>query len=285
MHRATPANSSFRGYVAGGARTTIPQVDDSKMMQETQGNFMANEKRSAIEAPQNYGFTSVVRKAVKDAQGNITSSAEGFVSFMGGNRSFPVMGIMDDRRYRPMSLKEGENGQYDDLGQMTLIRRTGLYLLSLDSPDDSQSSSSSAPQTAASSGSSGSGQVVKRMASLRHVNKQPQQRPQQSSSQGGSSGSSSGTQSTQSEYKHEGDSVNTEVRTDATTIKVLDGENVVAVYDKSAGTWTFTCSGLMTLNSGKEIDVVAPLVKLGDKNAKVFVKLCDDSCATKVMAV
>jgi hypothetical protein len=247
-------------------------------MQETLGNFMVKEKRSAIEAPQNYGFTSVVRKAIMDATGKITSSAEGFVSFMGGNRSFPVMGIMDDRRYRPMGMKEGENGQYDDLGQMTLIRRTGLYLLSLDSPDDSQQQqSSSTPQ--AKDGSS-SGQVVKRFASLRHVNKQPQPRTQQSSTTGGAPQSSQ----SQSDYQHEGQSVNTEVRTDATTIKVLDGTNVVAVYDKSAGTWTFTCSGLMTLNSGSEIDVVAPKVKLGDKTASVYVALCDGTCATKVLA-
>jgi phage gp45-like len=240
MHRATPANSSFRGYVAGGARTTIPQVDDSKMMQETQGNFMANEKRSAIEAPQNYGFTSVVRKTVKDAQGNITSSAEGFVSFMGGNRSFPVMGIMDDRRYRPMSLKEGENGQYDDLGQMTLIRRTGLYLLSLDSPDDSQqqsSSSGSAQQTDGSSGSSG--QNVERFVSVRHVEKQKQ--PRQSSGAGGQSGGSTGGSSSSSsqDFQHEGQSVNNEMRVTKKRIEFRSGDTVVGYYDKASATWCF----------------------------------------------
>src|SRR6516162_7056794 len=71
MHRATPLNSSFRAYVAGGARATIPEVDDSKYMQASKGNFMSNEARSAIEAPQNYGFTSVAADATKDAQGKI----------------------------------------------------------------------------------------------------------------------------------------------------------------------------------------------------------------------
>jgi phage gp45-like len=218
-------------------------VDDSKMMQETLGNFMANEARSAIEAPQNYGFTSVVRKAVKDAQGKITSSAEGFVSFMGGNRSFPVMGIMDDRRYRPMGMKEGENGQYDDLGQMTLIRRTGLYLLSLDSPDDSQqqsssSSSSSAQQTAASSGSSGQGQTVQRFVSVRHVEKQKQQRPQQSS--GSQSGGGTSSQSgSQQDFQHEGQSVNNEMRVSKARIEFRTGTTVVGYYDKASATWCF----------------------------------------------
>jgi phage gp45-like len=108
MHRATPLNTSFRAYVAGGARATIPSVDDSKLMQESAGNFMANEQRTGIEAPQNYGFTSVVMDATKDAAGKIIASAESFISFMGGNRSFPVVGAMDDRRHRLINLAKGD---------------------------------------------------------------------------------------------------------------------------------------------------------------------------------
>jgi hypothetical protein len=213
------------------------------MMQESNGNFMANEQRSGIEAPQNYGFTSTVRKATKDDQGKITSSAEGFVSFMGGNRSFPVMGIMDDRRYRPMSLKEGENSQYDDLGQMTLLRRTGLYLLSLDGPDDSQqqsgSSSSGASAHQTDTGSGSSGQNVERFVSVRHVEKQKQQRPQQSSgSQSGSSTGGSGSSSSQ-EFQHEGQSVNLEMRVSKKRIEFYSGTTVVGYYDKASSTWCF----------------------------------------------
>jgi phage gp45-like len=240
MHRATPANSSFRGYVAGGARTTIPEVDDSKQMQESKGNFMANEQRSAIEAPQNYGFSSVVRAATKDAMGKIQQSAEGFVSFMGGNRSFPVMGIMDDRRFRPMGLKQGENSQYDDLGQMTLIRRAGLYLLSLDSPDDSQQQSSSAAPAGKDTSGSSSSQNVERFVSVRHVEKQKQQRKMSGggaqgggSSTGGSSGGSS------QDFKHEGDSVNNEMRVTKKRIEFRSGDTVVGYYDKASATWCF----------------------------------------------
>jgi hypothetical protein len=128
MHRATPANSSFRGYVAGGARVTVPNVDDSKLMQESTGNFMANESRSAIEAPQNYGFTSVVRDADKNGQGQITGSAETFVSFMGGNRSFPVLGNMDDRRYRLKDLKKGDVGMFDYLQHQLHMNNDGVFL-------------------------------------------------------------------------------------------------------------------------------------------------------------
>ena len=65
MHRATPLNSSMRGYCGGGARSCVDQVDDSTLMQSMAGNFMANETRKGVEAPQNYGFTSVVFDAEK----------------------------------------------------------------------------------------------------------------------------------------------------------------------------------------------------------------------------
>jgi hypothetical protein len=218
-------------------------------MQESKGNFMANEARSAIEAPQNYGFSSVVRKAAKDAQGKIQQSAEGFVSFMGGNRSFPVMGIMDDRRHRPMGMKEGENSQYDDLGQMTLIRRTGLYMLSLDGPDDSQQQSGGGGAAKDTSGG-GSGQNVERFVSVRHVEKEKQKRPGLSGSSGsGSSGggasaatlaASGGSISSSQDFKHEGQSVNLEMRVSKKRIEFRSGEDVVGYYDKQAKRWSFT---------------------------------------------
>jgi hypothetical protein len=125
---------------------------------------------------------------------------------------------------------------------MTLIRRTGLYLLSLDSPDDSQQQSSgsgggSAPQqTAASSGSSG--QTVQRFVSVRHVEKQKQQRPTPSSSSGGSGGSSSSSSSSQ-DFQHEGQSVNNEMRVSKARIEFRTGDTVVGYYDKASATWCF----------------------------------------------
>jgi Bacteriophage Mu Gp45 spike protein len=108
MHRATPAHSSFRAFSAGGARATVNSVDDSKFMQEHASDFMAGESRKGIESPQNYGFTSVCAPPTKDEMGNIIACAETFIHFMGGNRSFPVGGNMDDRRHRLLGLNPGD---------------------------------------------------------------------------------------------------------------------------------------------------------------------------------
>ena len=64
---------------------------------------MAGEARDRIEAPQNYGFTSV--HMPPDADGN---GAEHFSSFIGGHRSFPVASSIDDRRHRLYNLAEGD---------------------------------------------------------------------------------------------------------------------------------------------------------------------------------
>jgi phage gp45-like len=151
--------------VAGGARVTVPEVDDTKLMQESQGNFMANEARSAIESPQNYGFTSVVRDAVKDAQGKIQQSAETFVSFMGGNRSFPVFGNMDDRRFRLKELQKGDVAMFDYFQHQFHMNTDGIFTtgrtdkkvkVQLIDPPQQQSGSPSAQTTDATSGGSGS---------------------------------------------------------------------------------------------------------------------------------
>ena len=130
MHRATPPNSSFRGYTSGGARSVVSGVDDSKLMQEMSGSFMHNEQRSAVEAPQNYGFTSVVHDADKDKDGNITDGAETFMSFIGGSRSFPVAGNMDDRRHRLFGLEKGDTAMFrgkDDKQQFHMTGEGGFW--------------------------------------------------------------------------------------------------------------------------------------------------------------
>ena len=130
MHRATPANSSFRAYVAGGARSVVDKVDDGKLMQEMGGNFMKGEARQAIEAAQNYGFTSVTMDADKDKDGNITGSAETFISFIGGNRAFPAAGNIDDRRHRLKDLEKGDVAMFrtkDDQQQFHLTGDGGFW--------------------------------------------------------------------------------------------------------------------------------------------------------------
>jgi phage gp45-like len=135
MHRATPANTSFRAYTAGGARSVVDGVDDSKLMQESSGNFMKGETRDKVEAPQNYGFTSVVADAKKSGNpGEIQQSAEQFISFIGGNRSFPVAGVMDDRRHRLLNLaKDAAKGAtamfgLKEWGQQFLNTDNGMFM-------------------------------------------------------------------------------------------------------------------------------------------------------------
>jgi phage gp45-like len=116
MHRATPLGSSLRGFYSGGSASVVDQVDDTKLMQEMAGNFMANETRKGMQAPQNYGFTSVVFDAEKDAMGKIQAGAETFMSFLGGNRSYPVAGNMDDRRHRMYKLEKGDTAMFRGRG-------------------------------------------------------------------------------------------------------------------------------------------------------------------------
>ena len=124
MHRATPLNSSMRGYCGGGARSCVDQVDDSKLMQEMSGNFMVNETRSGVEAPQNYGFTSVVFDAEKGSDGKVQACAETFIGFMGSNRSLPVTGNMDDRRHRMYKLEKGDTAMFRGRGDKQQFHMT-----------------------------------------------------------------------------------------------------------------------------------------------------------------
>ena len=168
MHRASPLNSSFRAFSGGGTRSAIDTIDDSKLMQEMAGNFMNGESRKGVEAPQNYGFTSVVMPAIKDALGKIIDSAETAISFMGGNRSFPVAGNTDDRRYRLNTLKAGDVAMFDYLQHQMHFNTDGIFItgrtdkkmkFQLAPPPQQQQGSSgsgSASQRDASSGSSGS---------------------------------------------------------------------------------------------------------------------------------
>jgi phage gp45-like len=135
MHRQTPYDIAFRGYSAGGARSCIDKVDDSKLMQESNdAHGMLGESWPTAEAPQNYGFTSVVADATKSAAGKIQQCAEGFMSFIGGNRNFPVMGMMDDRRHRLKNLaKDATKGAtamfgLKEWGQQFLNTEDGNFL-------------------------------------------------------------------------------------------------------------------------------------------------------------
>jgi hypothetical protein len=158
--------------------------------------------------------------------------------YPGGQRSHPI-GICDDRRVRPYKVPEGASAFYapTGTGQMVYHNDDGSSLVTTNNPKYGKNQ-----------------QQKERYASIRHVTKQPQQRKfQQQKSNGGTSGGggspgvstldtgSGGTSGGSSQdYKHEGESVNTEIRCTSGRIEFRIGDTVVGYYDKSNTRWSFT---------------------------------------------
>lgn len=190
MHRMDPRSMSMRSYTGGGARGVIQKIDDDHNMQEAEGGFLKGEKRRRIERVQNYGFTSVPLPADSDGK----NGPEAYYGFMGADRSHPYIAAIDDPRHRPYGLKEGENAQYDDRGQMTYLAREGAYLLS-----------------------------TRTEASLRHVEKDKQPR-KQGNSQAGAPQQSQPAQ----EYDHKGKS-NSEINAKKDRVEIVVKGEILAV--------------------------------------------------------
>jgi phage gp45-like len=240
----------------GMARATIREVDDNHLMQEVKyADVYHSETPTDFERWQMVGMTAVPVKQQQDPNQKTAAAppdtetgdwnhnqptgeaAEAVMLYLNGSRSHPVA-IVDDRRVRPYDMSEGEGAHYapDGSEQMVLFKANGTYVTSLDgtSVADKQTK-----QT--------------RFASLRHVNKKMQTHKISSSQQqSGSNGSaapaardasSGGQQQQQQKYKHEGDSVNTEVRVTAGHIEFRAGDTVVGLYDKGSNTWTINESG------------------------------------------
>ena len=216
-------------------------------------------------------------------------AAEGVMLYMNGSRSHPVCAAIDDRRVRPYGFKPGEAAVYaaDGSGQMLYHRlrgdaNDGVYLLTCDQQQQSGGGSRDVQPIdlvvyndvvrdrdgKVLRNKDGSAQQSStRFVSIRHVNKQKQPRNSQALNQGGgaapapSNGGSSG-----SSYKHEGDSVNTEVRCDANHITCYDGSTVIAQYNKQTKTWTFSSQSAV-INCQGEVDITGhPLVFNGGSN-------------------
>jgi hypothetical protein len=90
-------------------------------------------------------------------------------------------------------------------------------------------------------------QQKERFASMRHVQKQPQQRKfqQQGSGSNGGGGATATPHDGSSggggggDYKHEGDTILTEHRCTSSTVETRDGTQVVGVYGKDGQKWNF----------------------------------------------
>ena len=181
MHRQTPVNTSFFAYTSGGARAVVRDVDDTKEMQEAHADFLHEELQDKIEAPQNYGFTSVTVDGDKGQQqggggdqqakyDDLKDGPEAFVMFIGGNRTFPVIYPIDDRRHRLKSLDKGDVAMYrlkDDQQQIHMTedgtfistREDKLFRVALVPKKQQQQSGGSG---SGGSGQSGGGQQQQR---------------------------------------------------------------------------------------------------------------------------
>ena len=246
----------------GTSRATVREFDDDHLMQQVKyADVYHSETPSDFERWQAVGHTAFPikqqedqnQKQKKPAQGEqgdwnhnqpTGPAAEAVMVYLNGSRSHPVA-FVDDRRVRPYGMSEGEGAQYapDGSEQMLYFKESGTYIVSLDgvSVKDNKTKKT-------------------RFASLRHVNKKMQTHKIDSQQQSGQSSSSSGVQAQQldaapssggqqqkEKYKHEGDSVNTEVRSSTDKIEFYaPGDKLVGVYDKGAKRWFLDVGGAGT---------------------------------------
>jgi hypothetical protein len=230
MRHGTPQETAFRAFMTV-SRATVNKVNDSAMMQEMDGDSFHSHKHAKVEAPQNYGFSSntMPRDKKEGKQGGKQGgdyagddkngeAAEAIMVSAGGNNSHPVAVVIDDRRHRPRKLPEGASIQYGPNGGG-------------EGKDKGHTASYIKP------GAEGGIFILatEGRASLRFVDKPKQERPKQQANAEGQGDQ----QEQEEEYPHEGKTVYTEVKCTEKKVEILDGETVVAVYDRDAKSWLF----------------------------------------------
>jgi phage gp45-like len=279
MHERLTLSHLTNQVRLGSGRATVREFNDDTLMQECKyADVLHSETPSDFERWQMVGLSSYPLKQDQDQkqqnskQGSQQNTgdegdwnhdqpkgkaSEALMLYVGGARGHPVA-LCDDRRVRPLKMPEGATALYaaSGTGQMFYHNDAGSYVVAVNNPKYDNSGGG------ASGGGSVSGanvsfraaggsnqQQTERFASLRHVNKKPQDRSGSSSSSNGGGGSagapardaSSGGSSGQSQsYQHEGESVNTEIRCTSSRIEFRVGDNVVGYYDTQGSKWSFT---------------------------------------------
>ena len=84
-------------------RAVLTAVDDARQMQSVQVEGLRGEILDRAERFQQYGFSS-----------HPHPGAEALLLAVGGIRQHPIVAAIDDRRYRPTGLEEGEVCLYTD---------------------------------------------------------------------------------------------------------------------------------------------------------------------------
>lgn len=232
------------------SRGTVRSVEDNHLMQEAKEidvfhSETASNSGAPLERWQMVGLTAVPMKQDQSSQQQSTpttddgfdgmnhdqpkgNSAEAVMLYLNGSRSHPVA-MVDDRRVRPRNMKEGESAVYaaDGSEQMVFFNANGAHVVSRDGKDYN-------------------GKEGTRYASLRHVNKSGQAKKPDPNAKPG-------------DYKHEGESVNCEVRATANRIEFRAGDTVVGYYDKGADTWYFK-GKIATMEFSEKIERTAPKI-------------------------
>lgn len=94
------------------ARAVLRLVYDDAALQALQIEVLRGEIRDQVERFQEYGLTS-----------HPHPGAEAVVVFASGDRSHGLVVAVDDRRYRPQGLEQGEVALYTDEGDYILLKR------------------------------------------------------------------------------------------------------------------------------------------------------------------
>lgn len=96
------------------SRAVVSRVDDGTKFQTLQVKAGVDEVRDGLERFQQYGLTSVP-----------APDAEAVVLFVGGRRDVGYVVAVDDRRYRPTGLAEGEVALYNKAGALVVLKADG----------------------------------------------------------------------------------------------------------------------------------------------------------------
>jgi phage gp45-like len=254
MSVRTTLTDTTRKARMGTARATIREFDDDHLMQQVKkADVYHSETPSDFERWQPVGMTAfpikqqedenkkspAPKSAPEDGDWNHDQptgpAAEAVMLYIGGSRSHPVA-MVDDRRVRPYGMSEGEGAHYapDGSEQMVLFKENGTYIVGLDGPSVKDKK-----------------EKKTRMVSLRHVSKKMQTHKIEKKQDGGggsgggsgpsaqqlAAGSTGGGQQQEEKYKHEGDSVNTEVRCTKDRIEFRAGDTVFGYFEASTQTW------------------------------------------------
>lgn len=96
------------------ARAVVKLVTEATKLQSVQLEIQDNEIRGNVERFQQYGFSS-----------KPLAGAEAVVVFVGGGRDHALVTNVDDRRYRPKFLVDGEAVVYNHQGDYVHVKADG----------------------------------------------------------------------------------------------------------------------------------------------------------------